>query len=413
MRASSVSNIASRATQLARQVGTSVTVKPGDTLSAIAKQHNISLQNLLDANPHKKANPDLIRPGEIITIPSSPKGEAQNTATSGISSHHPADTATDSLTSLDDLIAKFLSQLPGSDTNSPTVTAAPQTVTVAKGDSLSAIAQRFGITTDALRNANGLHPANDRSLPVGKELRLPEGASRTHSMTSTETVSNPKSPALQPTDHPIGSLSAKYESGTRGTHAIGWDKTGGTSYGKYQINSNTMKNFIEFIKDKNPEIHHSFEKLKDKIDEGKNGLFADAWVHAAAHRGDGPSLAELEHAFIKSTHMDKAFNNIKSPALKEKIASSPTLQDVLWSTAVQHGGSTNIFNKVFHEGMSSDDFIRAVYQERGTRFSSSTEKTRAAVKARFVKESAQALEMLRAEGNNTISTSSAKRGEQK
>jgi len=176
MRASSVSNIASRATQLARQVGTSVTVKPGDTLSAIAKQHNISLQNLLDANPRKKANPDLIRPGEVIAIPSSPQGEAQNTATSGIPSHHLADAATHGLTSLDDLIAKFLSQLPGTGTSSPTVTATPQTVTVAKGDTLSAIAQRFDTTTDALRNANGLNPADDRFLPVGKELRLPEGA---------------------------------------------------------------------------------------------------------------------------------------------------------------------------------------------------------------------------------------------
>jgi len=170
MKASSVSSIASRATQLARQVAPSVTVKPGDTLSAIAKQHNISLQNLLDANPHKKANPDLIHPGEVITIPSSSQLGAPNTATP---SHHPADAATNGLTSLDDLIAKIL---PSTNIGSPTVTVAPQTVTVAKGDTLSAIAQRFGTTTDALRSANGLHPANDRFLPVGKELSLPEGA---------------------------------------------------------------------------------------------------------------------------------------------------------------------------------------------------------------------------------------------
>jgi len=174
MKVSSASNIASRAIPLAGHVGTSVTVKLGDTLGKIAKQHNISLQDLLDANPHKKANPHLIRPGEIITIPPTPQSGAQNTATPSISSHHPAGASTNGLASLDDLIAKFLSQLPG--TGSPTVTVAPQTVTVAKGDSLSAIAQRFGVSTDALRNANGLHPTDDRSLSVGKALRLPEGA---------------------------------------------------------------------------------------------------------------------------------------------------------------------------------------------------------------------------------------------
>jgi len=220
----------------------------------------------------------------------------------------------------------------------------------------------------------------------------------THSTATLALPSNPR----------IGSLSAEHESGTRGTHAIGRDKTGGTSYGKYQINSNTMKSFISFIRDKNPEIHQSLHQLKDKIDGGKEGPFAEAWIYAATCQGDGPKLSELEYDFIKSTHMDKAFNGIKSPTLKAKISSSSTLQQVLWSTAVQHGGGTNIFNKVFREGMSNDDFIRAVYQERGTRFSSSTEKTRAAVKARFVKKSAQALEMLRTEGNNTISVSYVK-----
>ena len=47
-----------------------VTVKAGDTLTAIAKDKGVSLQELIDANP-QITNPDMIRPGEKVTMPSS------------------------------------------------------------------------------------------------------------------------------------------------------------------------------------------------------------------------------------------------------------------------------------------------------------------------------------------------------
>jgi putative chitinase len=47
-----------------------VTVKAGDTLTAIAKDKGVSLQELIDANP-QIANPDMIRPGEKVAMPSS------------------------------------------------------------------------------------------------------------------------------------------------------------------------------------------------------------------------------------------------------------------------------------------------------------------------------------------------------
>jgi LysM repeat protein/muramidase (phage lysozyme) len=46
-----------------------VTVKAGDTLTAIAKDKGVSLQELIAANP-QIANPDMIRPGEKVTMPS-------------------------------------------------------------------------------------------------------------------------------------------------------------------------------------------------------------------------------------------------------------------------------------------------------------------------------------------------------
>lgn len=44
------------------------TVKPGDTMFQIAKRFNVSLQNLISANP-QIANPNVIYPGQMICIP--------------------------------------------------------------------------------------------------------------------------------------------------------------------------------------------------------------------------------------------------------------------------------------------------------------------------------------------------------
>lgn len=44
------------------------TVQSGDVLSKISKYHNVSIETLLDANP-SISNPDMIFPGQIVTIP--------------------------------------------------------------------------------------------------------------------------------------------------------------------------------------------------------------------------------------------------------------------------------------------------------------------------------------------------------
>lgn len=46
-------------------------MEPGDTLNSIAVRFNTTLQAILAANPHI-ANPDIIRPGEVIIIPGGP-----------------------------------------------------------------------------------------------------------------------------------------------------------------------------------------------------------------------------------------------------------------------------------------------------------------------------------------------------
>jgi LysM repeat protein len=60
-----------------------VKVKPGDTMSALAKKAGVSLADFIAANP-QITNPNLIRPGQILTIPVA----------------NPTDSTTDSVTSI-------------------------------------------------------------------------------------------------------------------------------------------------------------------------------------------------------------------------------------------------------------------------------------------------------------------------
>ncbi|WP_419815596.1 phage tail tip lysozyme [Glacieibacterium sp.] len=100
-------------------------VKPGDTLSGIAASHGVSLAALEKANPNI-LHPDLIRPGQHVSIPSGDGG-------------------------------------------------APASYTVQRGDTLSGIAARYGLDTNALARSN--HLANPNLIVTGQTLRLDGKAS--------------------------------------------------------------------------------------------------------------------------------------------------------------------------------------------------------------------------------------------
>jgi len=94
----------------------------------------------------------------------------------------------------------------------------------------------------------------------------------------------------------LGGMSARYESGSRGSAAIGWDSTGGTSFGKYQIASKTgtMNKFMDFLKTSNPEAHKRLSEA-GPADTGKEGAFAQEWKKLA---GEG-KLGASEHDLLK------------------------------------------------------------------------------------------------------------------
>lgn len=188
----------------------------------------------------------------------------------------------------------------------------------------------------------------------------------------------------------LGGMSAQFESGGRGSSAVGWDSTGGTSYGKYQIatKTGTMRRFMDFLKGTNPAAYQALASA-GPADSGKDGQFAQVWRKIAK---DG-TLGNSEYDFIKSTHYDVGVSGIKNKNLKAMLGSSKALQEVMWSTSVQHGGggASSIFNDSYQDGISEQDLIKAIYAKRSTKFGSSTAEVRASVINRFGREQKLAL----------------------
>lgn len=100
-------------------------VQPGETLGTIAEQYGISSAELARAN--NIANPNLLREGQVLTVPGVDPLEA--------------------------------ARLRG------------QTHVVQSGESMSQIALEYGVTVDEILAANGLSNPND--LRVGQELLIP------------------------------------------------------------------------------------------------------------------------------------------------------------------------------------------------------------------------------------------------
>ena len=111
-----------------------VRVRRGDTMSAIAQRHGISLRDLIAANPQVR-DPNRINVGQTLNLP----GQVQ----------------------------------PAND--QPTVERSGRTYTVRSGDSMSSIAARHGCSLDQLIGANP-QVRNPSLIRPGQVLELPCGA---------------------------------------------------------------------------------------------------------------------------------------------------------------------------------------------------------------------------------------------
>lgn len=212
----------------------------------------------------------------------------------------------------------------------------------------------------------------------------------------------------------LGRLSARFESGEKGIEAVGHDRVGGTSYGKYQIASRTgsMDDFLDYLDDRAPDIARQLRQAGPADTGSTAGAMPDAWRKVASTQPE--RFEKLQHDFIKSGHYSPARDRILEATGIDLDKTSSALQEVLWSTSVQHGatGAANIFNRVIdgllgREGglMSGEGglnlnqsqekgIIEDVYSIRSTQFGSSTERVRQSVQSRLLAEKDMALSML-------------------
>jgi len=214
-------------------------------------------------------------------------------------------------------------------------------------------------------------------------------------------------------DPELGSLSARYES--RGNPAtIGWDSTGGFSYGTYQLAANrgVMNEFHAWLTKAYPSLESQLAAAG-----GASAARAGTEAYKAAWAQVMSTAAgkEAQHQYAVIAYYVPAAKLIKNKSEIDVNQRSLTLQNTVWSAAIQHGpgGARNVYERALASlsyppspptttEPTDSALIRAVYAERraenGARyFKSSTQGVRDSVVNRFHNEEADALRSLEQE----------------
>jgi hypothetical protein len=200
----------------------------------------------------------------------------------------------------------------------------------------------------------------------------------------------------------IGALSAHFESGEKGPGAVGYDPNGGTSYGTYQISSRagTMKLFTDYLSAQAPDLAAKLKASGAANTGSTSGKMPEVWKKITA--ADPVRFSKLQYDFIEKSHYLPAVQEISERTGLDISKAPRALQEVLWSTAVQHGpnGAAKIFTKAIgrsqakNDGIKMGQLIGSVYDLRAGQFGSSGQEVRSAVRGRFSEEGRLALAML-------------------
>ena len=283
------------------------------------------------------------------------------------------------------------------------------TYTVKPGDTLSKIATRNGVTLAQLLKANP-QVKDPNKIKVGDVLNVPNDSTTT---ANTRPLPSTAVPAATTSDavgaigkaiaEALGALSAKYETGGRGpgTVSTGTGDPGGVSYGSYQM-ATKMGVPARFVAQSGFPWRQDFMNLSPGTAQ-----FTAVWKRIASAQTD--AFQEAQHAYIKKTHYDLLTAKILSDDNLDVNSRSRALQDVVWSTAVQHGGATPIVHRACAkvtlaptDPKYDEELIQCIYAERGRKkpdgnlayFSKSSASVQKGVANRFKSELQDALAML-------------------
>lgn len=261
---------------------------------------------------------------------------------------------------------------------------------VKAGDTLSQIATAHGLRLSTLLAANPSYATHPDRVHVGEELDIPGPDRQLWT---------------------LGSLSAKYETGGRGpgTISTGIGDAGGVSYGSYQMTSKNGGTVGRFVTQPDFPWQRTFHNLTPG-----SPAFTAKWQQIAATHPE--AFHKAQHAYIKQTHFDPLVERLRHDWYLDVTLRSRALQDVIWSTAVQHGPNTQVVHRALDAlaqnhtlDMTAPDFdqwlICRLYAERGRKnalgtlvyFVRCSLEVQRGVARRFVEEEQEALQMLRQE----------------
>src|SRR5215213_6112846 len=233
------------------------------------------------------------------------------------------------------------------------------TYKVQPSDTLSKIAKRNGISLAQLLKANP-QISNPDKIQVGQLINLPDTSTETTQPLPSNVVpavtaaANAVANAAEVVTaaagaaagalgealaEALGALSAKYETGGRGpgTVSTGVGDRGGVSYGSYQMASK-LGIPTKFVKQGGFPWLADFQNLTAGSAE-----FTTCWKRIAKNEPD--AFQKCQHDFIKKTHYDLLVAKIISEDGLDVNSRCHALKDVVWSTAVQHGGASSIVHK--------------------------------------------------------------------
>lgn len=210
-------------------------------------------------------------------------------------------------------------------------------------------------------------------------------------------------------------LSEKFEVGDKGNSGtISYDGTGGWSYGRKQFaaggsvaNGSAVRTFISTLKEDAPDLASKLEAAGGaSAAKAGSAEFKSAWKEAAKD----PRFAAAEDKAATKELVQPALDNIKKRVGLDLSKRSNAVQEVLYSTAIQHGGAgaARLWQNALHgkdpEKLSDKELINLLYAERGKvdiYFRSSTAAIKRAVANRFVQERKDALALLASEGTDS------------
>jgi hypothetical protein len=232
------------------------------------------------------------------------------------------------------------------------------------------------IATSAQRAVDCL--AGGSCGPAGGGSDGRAGAASADKGISAQELADKVGPARSGQSATVGGLSTRYETGGRGPGVVssGHHDPGGVSYGSYQMKSENQKPkekrecvVCQFVNAPDFQWRDRFKGLEPGTPE-----FKAAWEKLAA--ADPAGFAAAQHAFIAKTHYDPQVARIAAKTGIDVSSRSHTLQDVVWSTAVQNGPKSKVVTAAYQELRRTDPnakptdpdydrkLINAIYDER-------------------------------------------------